>query len=256
MILLLLLFTVVYADVSHQSNGTNIQVLGQSGKARITRGEQVVTMRVDYLSEVDNFDNEVGNIGQDKHSVNSFATQSFTFSPLLDKEYQNVSVKEFTFETPIYNVGKMKLVTMLVGQSSSMGTETESWQVSPGDMKWNIELSDWTFCNPCADGTASFIDVGIEIKGTKNDTGVGPLLQLSKRVVIDGTEQNMPESYPKVITIGTKQLFVFRFPKFTNSAIYDPVLQMSTAEVTSNSYAITPLLTLTCLIGIVMVVLL
>lgn len=234
MILLLLLLGVVYADVSHNSSGTTIDVLGQSGKVKVFRNGQEWSMQVDFLSEMDQFDNEVGNIGQDKHSVNSFATQSFTFSPLSDKDYKNTSVKEFTFETPVYSIGKLKLVTMLIGGSGSMGTETESWSVSPGDMKWNIELSDWTFCNPCADGTAKFIDVGIEVKGSKNeakgnksvDLG-GATLQLSNRVVIDGVETNMANNYPKLITRGSKQLYVFRFPKFNTKAVYDPLLQLS-----------------------------
>lgn len=234
MLLLILLLSVVYADVSHNSNGTTIDVLGQSGKVKVSRNGQEWSMQVDFLSEVDQFDNEVGNIGQDKHSVNSFATQSFTFSPLSDKDYKNTSVKEFTFETPVYNIGKLKLVTMLIGESSSIGTETESWSVSPGDMKWNIELSDWTFCNPCADGTAKFIDVGIEVKGPKNeakgnktvDLG-GATLQLSNRIVIDSVETNMVNNYPKLITRGSKQLYVFRFPKFNTKAVYDPLLQLT-----------------------------
>ena len=98
MYLLFLLFVSTYA-VTHESNGTSIEVLGQSGKARIVRGETTVTMQVDYLNEIDEFDNEVGNIGQNKHSVNSFATQSFTFSDLVDKEYQNTSVQEHKVRT-------------------------------------------------------------------------------------------------------------------------------------------------------------
>lgn len=236
MYLLLLLLTSVHA-VTHGSNGTSIEVLGQSGKARIVRGEATVTMQVDYLTEMDEFDNEVGNIGQNKHSVNSFATQSFTFSDLVDKEYQNTSVQEFTFETPIYSIGKMKLVTMLVGESSEVGTETETWSVSAGDLKWNIELSDWTFCDPCADGTAKYIDVALEIKGSKSEskgnqtTDLGDAtLQLSNRVMIDSEEVYMPNGYPKITTKGSKQLFVFRFPKFTNKAVYDPLLQMTSAQ--------------------------
>ena len=228
-----LLFVSAYA-VTHESNGTSIEVLGQSGKARIVRGETTVTMQVDYLNEIDEFDNEVGNIGQNKHSVNSFATQSFTFSDLVDKEYQNTSVQEFTFETPIYSIGKLKLVTMLVGESGEVGTETETWSVSAGDLKWNIELSDWTFCDPCADGTAKYIDVALEIKGSKSEskgnqtTDLGDAtLQLSNRVVIDSEEIYMPTGYPKITTKGSKQLFVFRFPKFMNKAVYDPLLQIA-----------------------------
>lgn len=234
MFFLFLLVCVVYADVSHESSGTTISVLGQSGKVRITRETQEWIMQVDFLSEVDQFNNVVGVAGQDKHSVNSFATQSFTFTPLVQRTYKNTSVKEFTFQTPIYTIGKLKLVTMIMDESASIGTETETWSVSPGDMKWNIQLSEWTFCNPCLDGTAAYVDIGIEIKGDKNevfgnktvDLG-GATLQLSNRVIIDNQEMNMPDSYPKLETRGSKQLYIFRFPKFNTGALYDPLLQLS-----------------------------
>ena len=60
------------------------------------------------LLSVDVQGNEVGKVTSSKHSV-SFATQAFTFSPLRDVVYQNVSAKEFTFETPIYDIGKLRL---------------------------------------------------------------------------------------------------------------------------------------------------
>ena len=116
-------------------DGTSVNVLGQSGKATITRGGKQLTMQVDYLSEVDVQGNEVGKVTSSKHSVNSFATQAFTFSPLRDVVYQNVSAKEFTFETPIYDIGKLRLDTLLIGDDGSVGTETETWSVRPGDLK-------------------------------------------------------------------------------------------------------------------------
>ena len=236
--------------VTHESNGTSIQVLGQSGKATITRNGKDITMQVDYLSEVDVAGNEVGKVGSSKHSVNSFATQSFTFSPLRDVAYQNVSAKEFTFETPIYDIGRLQLDTLLLGNDGSVGTETETWNVRPGDLKWNIRLSEWTFCNPCADGIAEFVDVGIEIKGqeeTKSNTTVdlgSATLQLSNRVTVDGVERDMPSDYPKVVTKGSKQLYVFRFPTFQTSATYDPLLQMNTGSIPLPSTLISMLLIL------------
>lgn len=230
--ILFILFIIpfVTADLTHSKGGTSINVLGQSGKVKITRDNTEITLQVDYLYEVDASGNKVGKYGQNKHSVESFATQSFTFSPLTSKE----NLDEFTFETPVYSIGKLKLRTMLYNQSGTVGTETETWNVASGDIKFNIELSDWTFCNPCGDGTALYIDVGIEIKGKDSipkgnktiDLG-GATLELSNRVVIDGSEINMPESYPQIETQGSKQLYVFRFPKFTNTVIYDPLLQLS-----------------------------
>lgn len=222
------------SQIIHKSAGTSVEVLGQSGKARITRGNNVVTMQVDYLSEVDASGNQVGQVSNPKHTIQSFATQDFTFTPLVQKQFQNITSHEFTFETPVNTIGNMRIVTILVNDEGKIGTETETWDVSPGDVKWNIELTDWTFCSPCSDGTAQYIDVGIEIKGTKSefkrnqtiDLG-DATLELSNRVVVDGQETFMAKGYPKIVTKGVRDLYIFRFPKFATKATYDPLLQLS-----------------------------
>ena len=43
----------------------------------------------------------------------------------------------------------------------------------------------------------------------------------------DGLEVFMANGYPKVETKGSKKLYVFRIPKFTTKATYDPLLQMN-----------------------------
>jgi len=233
----------VQSQTTHEYEGTSVEVLGQSGKARITRGDSVVTMQVDYLSEMDSSGNEVGKVGNPKHTIQSFATQDFTFGPLVQKQFQNNSAHEFMFETPINTIGKMRIITILLHNQGEIGTETETWTVSPGDVKWNIELSDWTFCNPCSDGTAEYIDVGIEIKGTKSESkgnqtiDLGDAtLELSNRIVVDGTEEFMANSFPRVETKGSKQLYIFRFPKFNTMATYDPLLQMSQTNLANTGH--------------------
>lgn len=254
LIIICLLFVFCHADVTHDAAGTRINVLGQSGKVRITRVDKVITMQVDYLHEVDASGNTVGQTGSSKHSVNSFATQAFTFTPLKELSYQNVSMQEFTFATDVHSIGKLKIVTMMVEEASSVATETETWSVARGDIKWNIELSDWAFCDPCSDGTAAYIDIGIEIKSTKSEKKNNTIdlgdatLQLSNRVQVDGTEQNMPSGYPKIVSQGSKELFIFRFPTFSQKVVYDPLLQLSaTSPAAMPRYQQWLLLTFFCL---------
>ena len=45
----------------------------------------------------------------------------------------------------------------------------------------------------------------------------------------------MPDSYPKFETEGTKQLFVFRFPKFNNKVVYDPTVYPGNADAVSGA---------------------
>ena len=223
-------------DVEHSVDGTTVKVLGQSGKIRLDHVGQPITIDFDYLSELDASGTIVGHTGAVKHSVTSFATQSFTFTPVVEQPYLGVPTKTFTFESPVYSIGKLKVVALLFQENATIDTGAEQWEVSRGDMKFNIELSDWTFCNPCSDGIASFVEIGIEMKSSKEpDTAVGVssvdvgggLVQLASQVNIDGSKVNLPSGFPQIIAEGSKTLFVFRFPKFSTSLSYDPLLQLS-----------------------------
>ena len=192
----------------------------------------------DSLSEITAAGEVVGQTGATKHSVNSFATQNFVFSPVVEEPYLGVPVKKFTFESPIYSVGLLRVVVLLVQENATIDTGSEQWSVSRGDMKFNIELRDWTFCGPCDDGSADFIELAMEIKSSKEaaaedeakavDIG-GAVLQLATKVEVDTVKIPLPAGYPKVISKGSKKLFVFRFPKFGSFLSYDPLLQLGDA---------------------------
>lgn len=220
--------------MEHETSGTSIKVLGQSGKVTITNGESI-TMEFDSIQEVDENGNVVGKTGglANKHSINSFATQDFEFSQVKTELYNNVSTDLFSFDTPINNIGRMSVKTFIIREENTISTVNESWNVSAGDLKWNILLSDWTWCDPCADGTGKYIDLDIVIKGEKEATSDGnktfqvgnSQLDLSSEVIIDGSNFAMPDGYPKFMTKGSKQVFSFRFPKFVNNIEYDPLFR-------------------------------
>jgi len=144
--------------------------------------------------------------------------------------------------------------TIIVLGHGVVGPESESWEVWPGDLKWNIRFPSWTWCGDeakanevrCKQGqteeVGAFLDLDIEVKGslstTSNDgggkekygLGGGVDLLLTKKVTIDGMETEMPGDYPKVEMKGQKQVFKFRFPKFSQNATYDPILTMSSSD--------------------------
>lgn len=235
--LVFIFFVLVRAqdEVQHSEASTRVKVLGQSGKIRLEHAGEPIVIDFDYLSEVTAAGEIVGQSGSNKHSVNSFATQSFVFTPVVEEPYLGVPVKKFTFESPIYAVGHLRVVVLLIQENATIDTGAEQWSVSRGDMKFNIELRDWTFCGPCDDGVADFIELGIEIKSSKEtdteeqaktiDIG-GAVLQLASEAEVDGAKVSLPSGYPKVIAKGTKKLFVFRFPKFNSLLSYDPLLQL------------------------------
>lgn len=236
--ILLLLFPIVFADISHKPTpgGTHIEVLGQSGKVKVSRADVLImTMTFDRMYEIS---------GDSKLNTNiNFPTQDFLFTDIVQNTYQNVSVDEFTFSSHLQTpngraLGKLEIRSMLIEQDGAMSTSAESWDVSKGDIKWNIKLSEWLW-----DVGVDALELRLNIKGEKasgnsssmvHDLG-GGTLQLSQRVEVDGVDASMPVGYPRVESEGSKDIYVFRFPKFVNTLVYDPVLQMDTTETTETT---------------------
>ena len=62
----------------------------------------------------------------------------------------------------------------------------------------------------------------------------------------------MPGNYPAFETQGSKQLFVFRFPKFNSKVVYDPTVYPGNADAVSGAtpiYSAFPLLLTIILAG-------
>ncbi|GAX18239.1 hypothetical protein FisN_31Hu008 [Fistulifera solaris] len=225
---------------------TSVYQHGQSGKITLYDSQNgdwgsdpdAVTMTMDYLYERDANDKIVGKTGSKKHSVQNFASQTFTFSELEKTELFGYTASTFSFESQVSTVGTIKIDTYVMHEGGTMVTDTnETFEVFPGDFKFNIELVDWEWCNPCNDGTSTHIDVGIEIKGsadvpTEDDLGGGIPLVLASNIKVGEEVITMPEGYPKIVNEGGKSLFVFRFPKTgdATSYIYDPIIGMGQKE--------------------------
>lgn len=215
---------------------------GNSGKITIYNDRypglsdpNAVTMKVSYLREVSKAGKVVGKAGKVKHSIESFGGQAFAFSSLYDTELYGLAAKSFSFTSAVSSIGTLEIeaYTMLEGGDVISNTG-EQLTVMPGDFKFSVQLINWKWCNPCQDGTADFIDVGIEIQGRnkkiKNgDLGAGIPLLLAKNIEIDGQIVKMPAGYPKIETVNGKQTFVFRFPKTGGAALYDydPIIGMA-----------------------------
>jgi hypothetical protein len=242
------------------SNGiTNVElkVLGQSGKFTLYStyvGENdpnKVTVLMDSLIEVDAQGNAVGTTGSvsNKHSIQTFAPQEFTVADPVSSKIGDVDTQKITFSSPVGSIGEISVDTLIVLGHGIVGPASEQWEVFPGDLKWNIEFPSWKFCGDgatCKKGSTNevgaFLDLDITVKGSaasaakvsgnenKYSLGGGVNLLLTKKVMIDGTETEMPEGYPKMEMKGNMQVFKFRFPKFSSNATYDPVIESSKSE--------------------------
>ena len=141
-----------------------------------------VTVNFDYIKELDKDGNEVGATGKKKHSINSFARESFSFKTSgMKTEYQNISVKHTQFEATISGPGAKLIVDIFIfkGSGNLSTSNDESLEVKKGDIKFNIKLESWTFCggsggDSCSKGASSEagtqVEFGIEIKGRSKPT--------------------------------------------------------------------------------------
>eukprot|EP00931_Biecheleriopsis_adriatica_P034044 TRINITY_DN19705_c0_g1_i1.p1 TRINITY_DN19705_c0_g1~~TRINITY_DN19705_c0_g1_i1.p1 ORF type:complete len:356 (-),score=68.82 TRINITY_DN19705_c0_g1_i1:139-1206(-) len=233
---------------------TMVDILGQSGKFTIydeRRGKATgIQVTMDALREVDSTGQPVGTSGSVKHSIETFAAQEFAIAPAEDVTLEdgNVSAVKVSFSSSISSIGTIRVDTYVLGKSGVLGPPGEKWSVQPGDLKWNIALSNWTWCG-CKKGQQSeegaFIDLEIsvkgltamEVKGNKSlSLGDGATLELSDQVYADGTWSAMPEGYPKITVQGSSTTFTFRFPKFETSSLYDPLITgLSTGEAVEST---------------------
>lgn len=231
-----------------------LDIQGQSGAFTVydkSKGKgSGVMIKMDALREVDASGNSVGASGNTKHSINSFATQDFTIGSPENVTLGDTSANKIAFSSPVKDVGQISVDTYVMSTSGTIGTPTENWTVAPGDLKWNINLSSWTWCG-CkkgkSDEVGAFIDLEVTVKGKQDaktsgaanktlDLGDGLSLQLSDQVQVDGKWVGMPAGYPHVSIQGSSTTLTFRFPKFNESALYDPVISgFAAASTTTDS---------------------
>jgi len=229
-----------------------VNVQGQSGKFTVypeAKGQQSgIQVTMDALREVDGNGQQVGTQGNNKHSIQTFASQTFTTDPMVMTELKgtpgNVPAVKVAFQSTVSNVGKIGIDTYVLAESGTVGPQNETWAVRMGDLKWNIRIWDWTFCDGSGAGACrsgdigQYIELDVSVKGNASasktgkktiDLGGQTTLELSNQVLVDkSTWSMMADGYPSVNVQGSTTTITFRFPKFSNDILYDPVLGTST----------------------------
>ena len=160
----------------------------------------------------------------------------------------SVSAAKISFESTISSIGNLGVDTYLIAGDGSVGMNNDSWSVDIGDLKWNIRLWDWTWCGDsgatCKNGEvgdAIELDITVQNMGGGSASTAGSNktvslgnsaeLQLSTAVQTDCTWVEMADGYPMVNTQGSSTTITFRFPRFSSSSLYDPVISGSCAEL-------------------------
>ena len=247
-------------------------VIGNSGKFKVSTRLTNVTVAVDSLYEVDANGNPVGTSGASKHSIQTFANQEFQFGQSFEAPYDitvggdgtgpNASILPFT-STVSDDIGTIRVETFIFkehGTVTTDGSEEETMSVTTGDFKWNIELLDWSFCGvdvECKQGQTEQVGAGIEVKmemkgngnameindGRKVELGGGLEVFVSKMLYCDNEWLPMEAGYPLFTVQGSKQLWTLRFPRFISTCTYDPLLNTGAVlaeEAATSSPSLSP----------------
>eukprot|EP00794_Sanderia_malayensis_P019848 gene19848-21790_t len=259
------------ADKELNEGDINVKVLGQSGKISIKnkKGGNNAMITFDAIKELDASNSAVGTSGNKKHSLQTFASQEFTFKTQgLNDTYQGLRVRQIQFTSKIAGPdGNLTVNIYIFKDGGNITTANdEEITVQNGTVKFDIWFASWTFCGG-ADGVSckkgqtnevgDKIDLAIEIKGKGSGApkekskkrGKGSKMKtfdiggadctLSGQVKKDGVWEAMESGFPKMETKGSKTTFTFRFPRFNSSAFYDPTLDMSSASTTSQPPVLT-----------------
>lgn len=247
---LFLINIVVAEDKSVNGENVFVKALGKSGRISIAWSKDIdndtdkVVFDLDEIKEYDATGKEVTTTGSVKHSFNNFANQNFTISEVTTVTLNNVNMKNFNFRSQLKDLTSAVTISVYIAQADgSITFGNETIPIKKDHVKFSILLSSWQWCNASnkcsADGAYLELSIAVTSKSapsklekdkkvygdaTPYSLGSGKLL-LSHQVKIDeNIWVNMPNDYPKFESKNNKQIYTFRFPKFSQSALYDPTV--------------------------------
>ena len=225
------------------------------------------------LQEVDASGNPIANTGNRRHGFPNFSTVNFTYSSLESVLYQGFEAYNINFSSPLVIDStdvNFRVEIYIFREDGNITIDGESTIVAEGDLKLNVVMDNWPFCegeagSPCQGNTGAAVDFEIEVRGAKDprklpngsgsnqrllrslmakpprpvhfafsDNDNGQALFLSTRVNVDGEWQVMPDEYPKKHPTKPRA-FILRFPKFSSEVLYDPVISLGVDDSSTNS---------------------
>lgn len=168
--------------------------------------------------------------------------QTFDVKQVQGTFFDGIEARKVSFEANIDGVGELEMDAYIMLSDGVIESPSgEVWDVAIGDVKFNIEMSNWNFCsaeNPCGSSTVSsgFIDLAVEVQGNFSEPeqddedaliynlGAVPMI-LSNQIEVDSVTDAMPLGFPRLESNDEGSVFVFRFPAFDDYLEYDPILK-------------------------------
>jgi hypothetical protein len=240
-------------DAKVQLNDISIEALGKSGKIRINKSitkdntteSNTITLDFSSLKELDVNGTEVGKSGQIKHSFNNFAQMDFKISQTTNVLYQNLTALTFDLTATDIQLPATRFTgrVFIFNETGSISNNGESASVNPGTIKLSIDIQNWNFCtqnatcpgiNCCKRGNdieiGNYLEFVMVVKGKESSKKKsekiyslgGSEFILFQNIQVDGNWTTMPTGYPRN---NNTEEYTFRFPIFTKTLSYDPIIQ-------------------------------
>lgn len=229
-----------------------VNMVGKSGQFDLVNGVNGESLRFKFndLTEMDSNNTAVN---APDHKVTSFAN-SASFSDKDTHKFPNTTVEAeyFNFKYELKNGANFTGTMYLMTTNGTLMMGNQKHDVLPGDLKFNFGVSGWTFCvngtDQCkvngtsldlsytvqhmggnhnhTNNTIKFLsdaEASLEMNATPAFTEGNSAVFMNGDYMLDGKSATMPDGYPKTEVNGNSATFTYRFAKFSNSVVYDPV---------------------------------
>jgi hypothetical protein len=236
-------------DKTLEGDGVSAQILGQSGKIRVTPGGDTAGEFTADWGNLREVDADGASVGGSSHDYNSVASTDFEFGAIEPVEYQGIGAQQVSFwVTDLVDYDTSLTVdVILFNETGTVTNDDEELSVERGSTKFSIAIDNWPFCttDTCSGDVGEYLELSIDIKGKdskaeNNTEGVftyaNAVFVTSRKVLIDGVWADLPDGYPQLHTSGNKDTYTFRFPKFTSSLSYDPIVSFNSAAAAVPSF--------------------
>jgi len=208
--------------MSVDSGGPELSIRGQSGSFTIKPAngsadeKRSITVSFFSLTEVD----ATGADTQNNANVENFATTNFVFGTLQNANYRGVDCTSLDSTANLGKGGVLSVRTFFFAESATIvnpgpDNTNEEFSVNAGELKFDIEVKDFPFCEgdgpgpPCFHDTGLALDLAIKIQGSSGgapiksnssdllyDLGDGMAAQMSSYVARDGIPESLSAGFP------------------------------------------------------------
>eukprot|EP00750_Incisomonas_marina_P017151 INCI19907.1.p1 GENE.INCI19907.1~~INCI19907.1.p1 ORF type:complete len:300 (+),score=72.24 INCI19907.1:364-1263(+) len=221
---------------------TEVNIQGQSGGFQVSDTDgafETVQVRLKGVQELDDQGEAVGTSGSVKHSVNSFASQTFTTDIVTNSSYGGLNATRISYDITLdNNIGNILVDTYLfteAGNITLVNSDDEVVEVfedvEVGTVKFNVAVTDWNWCGnqgySCSQGQTDQVGDALKLTFTvKQGTGEDDDEEAGTQ------DEDTSEDGPKQVQVGNAVLTLSDYISYDNGATFEELPSPATTSST------------------------